>query len=71
MEYIDLGEQPNDGTRDTMSIAIAKINKNFKEVFNKINIQEPLKEIVWKDILDTKKAMQDINYNFNKIQNHF
>tara|TARA_B110000093_G_scaffold147267_1_gene159744 strand:- start:255 stop:476 length:222 start_codon:yes stop_codon:yes gene_type:complete len=68
MNYINTSEKPNSGTGDGISIAVKKINGNFDEVFNKLRMQEPFKIIVWKTLEDTKQAMEDINYNFKKIE---
>jgi len=68
MKYINTGGKPNRETGDMIYIAAEKINSNFDEVFNKLRMQEPFKVIVWKTLEDTKQAMEDINYNFKKIQ---
>lgn len=68
MKYINTGKQPDDGTGNSLHEAFTKINENFEEIYNKLKIKEPFRVIIWRDLADTEKAMNDINYNFELIE---
>ena len=69
MKTINIGTAPNDGTGDSILIACRKINDNFNIIEEKLKLNAKLKVIIWKDLKDTKKAMENINYNFETIFN--
>lgn len=66
MEYINIGTY-NDGTGDKINVAAIKINNNFKKVFDKLKIKKPFKKIIWNNLSESRKAAEDINYNFKII----
>ncbi len=68
MEYINLGTFPNDSTADSLTVAVEKMNNNFKHIGSQLKISPPLKKIVWASWGDSKQAGLDINANFQKIE---
>lgn len=69
MEEINTGTEPSDGKGDSFRIAFEKINKNFKIIEGNLKIKNCLKVIIWNELKDTRKAFEDVNYNFNQIKN--
>lgn len=68
--FVNTGKKPDDGKGDRLRDAFDKINFNFSILSEKFKLKEHLKCIVWNDIEDTSKAMEDVNYNFKIIEEH-
>lgn len=70
MKMLNTGQFPNDETGDKLNVAAEKINHNFSLVSELFQLKEKLRVIVWDDLSDSRKACEDINYNFEIIQRH-
>ena len=66
MKKIDLGNEPNDGTGDSLMDAWGKITQTYKELL--LDARQPYRIIVWEKWEDTMQAMKDINHNFKKLE---
>ena len=63
MEIINIGNSPNDGRGDSIRNAFEKVNSNFEEISNILNMN--LKNVP--SNLGLLEAFKIINHNFIKI----